>query len=203
MRQWLPALLGGLLLVSLAFAMARQVGLLSSSPEASRVTATEMGAAGWVTEWSSDPTGSALGRQISLYRPSAALSDYNLEFTGRIERKSLGWVFRAVDTRNYYVGKLQESPAGGRLMFTRFAVVRGAEGPHTRVTLPILASARVLKIRLEAHRSQFTIYVQNKMTDHWQDGQLATGGVGFLNEREERGQVESVRISVLKDGAGQ
>jgi len=162
-----------------------------------------MGAAGWVSEWASDPRGSALGRQISLYRPSVGLSNYSLEFTGRIERRSLGWVFRAADTRNYYVAKVQESPSGGRLMLTRFAVVGGLEGAHTRVTFPVLASVGAFKIRLEARRSRFTIYVQNQIADHWQEGQLTTGGVGFLNEREERGRVESVRISVLKDGTGQ
>lgn len=199
--RWTMALAGGLLLVSLAFAMALKGGR-SPSTEASP-EATEMGAAGWVSEWASDPRGSALGRQISLYRPSFGLSNYSLEFTGRIERRSLGWVFRAADTRNYYVGKLQESQSGGRLMLTRFAVVRGVEGRHTRITLPVLASVGAFKIRLEARRSRFTIYVQNQVADHWQEDQLTTGGVGFINERDERGRVESVRISVLKDGIRQ
>src|SRR5262249_47984289 len=69
--------------------------------------AREMGGAGWMSEWASDPTGSSRGRQISLYRPSMRMSNYRLEFTGRIEKKSLGWVFRASDSRNYYAGKLE------------------------------------------------------------------------------------------------
>jgi hypothetical protein len=192
-----------LLLVSLAFAIVRLPRLSSSSFEANPPAATEMGATGWVSEWASDPRGSALGRQISLYRPSAGLSNYRLEFNGRIQRKSLGWVFRAADTRNYYVGKLQESPAGGRLMFTRFAVVRGVEGPRTRVTLPVLASVGAVNIRLDAQRSRFTLYVQNRIADSWQDDQLPAGGVGFLNEREEQGQVASIRLSILNNGTRQ
>jgi len=84
------------------------LGLAALTPESENsATATEMGSVGWISEWASDKTGSARGRQISLYRPSMSMSDYRLEFLGQIESKSLGWVFRASDSRNYYVGKLE------------------------------------------------------------------------------------------------
>jgi hypothetical protein len=160
-------------------------------------SATEMGSAGWITEWASDSTGSARGRQISIYRPSVAMSDYRLEFTGRIERKSLGWVFRAVDSKNYYVSKLESVPPG--MAITRFAVIRGVEGPHIQRMLPIAAGpAAGLKVRLDASGSRFTVYVQNQLVEDWEDGRLKTGGVGFLNERTEQGQVASVQISFPK-----
>ena len=189
------------LLAALALAAAVTIGRGSPSHDASPTVTTEMGEAGWLAEWVSDRKGSALGRQISLYRPSLGISDYRLEFTGRIDRNSLGWVFRAADTKNYYVGKVSES--GGRLALTRFAVIRGVEGPRTRITLPLLAGAGALKVRLDARRSRFTIYLQNEVVDDWQDDRLTTGGVGFLNERDERGQVESVQISFPNGGIRQ
>jgi len=200
-RRWIfPAATA--LLVPLAIAALRWTEQYSASP-AEPATATvatkEMGGVGWMSEWASDRTGSARGRQISLYRPSMAMSDYRLEFTGRIDRKSLGWVFRAVDSRNYYVGKLETFSPG--LAITHFAVIRGIEGPHIQRMLPITAGAgAMLKVRLDASGPRFTVYVQNQAVEDWEDDRLKHGGVGFLNEREEMGQVGSIQISFPKGG---
>ena len=194
-RNW-TALAGcGLLLVTLAVAAVRRMEQPSSPPAETPRAAVEMGEAGWVTEWVTDPTGSSHGRQISLYRPSLPMSDYRLEFSGRIEHKSLGWAFRKTDSRNYYVGKLQASRPGGPVNLIRYGVVRGVEDPHIQIPLPNVSSAGALKVRLDAKRARFTIYVQNQVVADWEDHRLQKGGVGFLSEREERGQVGSVQIS--------
>jgi hypothetical protein len=159
----------------------------------------EMGSAGWTTEWASDPAGSARGRQISIYRPSVPMSDYSLEFFGQIEKKSLGWVFRAADSRNYYVGKLEAVNPASPLSITHFAVVNGVEGPHVQ---RVLASpvGSPWKVRLEARGPRFTVSLQNQVVEDWQDDRLKSGGVGFLNERQERGKVASIQISFTKGG---
>ena len=183
-----------LLLAILAIGAARQREQRPSSDQ-TPAAAIEMGGAGWVAEWVTDPIGSAHGRQLSLYRPTLPMSDYRLVFSGLIEHKSLGWVFRTTDTRNYYVCKLQASRPGVPLTLTRYGVIRGVEDRHIQIPLPQVSGAGVLKVRLDAKRSRFTIYVQNQVVADWEDDRLKTGGVGFLSEREERGRVESVRIS--------
>jgi hypothetical protein len=203
LRKWAVLVGLALLLVTLALMAMRGIGKSSPSSDGVPIRAMEMGETGWNSEWVTDRVGSALGRQISLYRPSALISDYHLKFTGRIERKSLDWVFRAADSRNYQVGKLQASRPGGPLTLIRFAVVRGVEDPHIQIRLPFVSASGPLKVRLDAIRSRFTIYVQDKVVEDWQDDRLKTGGVGFLNEREEQGQVESVEISFQKAGVRQ
>jgi hypothetical protein len=193
-RNWTAAGLA-LLLVTLAFAAVRRLEQPSSPASETRTATVDMGGAGWMSEWVTDTTGSARGRQISLYRPSLPMSDYRLEFSGRIERKSLGWVFRRANPRNYYVGKLQASKPGLPVTLIRYGVVRGVEGPHIQIPLASVSSAGALKVRLDAKGSRFTIYVQNQIVADWEDHRLKTGGVGFLSEREEQGQVESVQIS--------
>jgi len=192
-RNWIAPAAIGFLLVTLAVAAVRRME--QPPPAETPRAAVEMGEAGWVTEWVTDPTGSSHGRQISLYRPSLPMSDYRLEFSGRIEHKSLGWAFRKTDSRNYYVGKLQASRPGGPVNLIRYGVVRGVEDPHIQIPLPNVSSAGALKVRLDAKRARFTIYVQNQVVADWQDHRLQKGGVGFLSEREERGQVGSVQIS--------
>jgi hypothetical protein len=192
-RNWIALAALALLLVTLVLGAARRME--RSSPNETPAATIDMGETGWVAEWVSDAHGSARGRQLSLYRPSLPMSDYRLVFSGRIERKSLGWVFRTTDARNYYVAKLQASQPGGPLTLVRYGVVRGVEGSHIQVELPHVSSAGALKVRLDAKRSRFTIYVQNQVVADWEDDRLKTGGVGFLSEREERGHVESVQIS--------
>jgi hypothetical protein len=163
----------------------------------------ERGGAGWVTEWASDAAGSARGRQLSLYRPSLSMSNYDLEFMGRIERRSLGWVFRAVNSSNYYAAKLESAQAGtSRLLITRFAVINGVEGPHIQRALEISpAPGEMLKVKLEARGPRFSIWISNRLAEDWEDEQLKSGGLGFLNERGELGQIGSLQISFAKGGS--
>jgi hypothetical protein len=198
-NRWMA--IGGVsLLILSGIAAFRWSGQTSSPGNETAASTMEMGSAGWVTEWASDRLGSARGRQISLYRPSAGMSDYRLEFQGRIERKSLGWVFRAADSRNYYVGKLEAlRPGTSPLAITRFPVIAGVEGPHVQRVLAH-SPGDMLRVKLEARGSRFTIYVQNQVVEDWQDDRLKAGSVGFLNEREERGKVESIQISFLRGG---
>lgn len=198
-RPWL-----GLAIIALLLAAGMGAyELRSPPPDSSAVSGMEMGGAGWITEWASDAAGSARGRQLSLYRPSLSMSDYRLDFLGRIESRSLGWVFRAADSSNYYAAKLEAPRPGARtLTITRFAVIHGFEGMHIQRTLTLAAgAAETLKVRLEARGPRFTVWVQNQVVEDWEDDRLKTGGLGFLNEREERGQVGSIQIAFPKGGA--
>jgi hypothetical protein len=175
----------------------------SPSKDSVAATSMEVGGSGWITEWASDAAGSARGRQLSLYRPSISMSDYRLDFLGRIDRRSLGWVFRAVDSSNYYAAKLEASRPGAQtLTITRFAVIHGFEGMHIQRTLTLAPGAgEILKVRLEARGPRFTVSVQNQVVEDWEDDRLKSGGLGFLNEREEQGQVGSIQIAFPKGGA--
>ena len=169
-------------------------------PEAA-VSRTNMGGGGWVAEWASDASGSAHGRQLSLYRPSTAMSDYRLEFIGSIQRKSLGCVFRAVDSNNYYAIKLIAGRLGTPISISHFAVIEGVETRHVERTLALITGVDTrLKVRLDVKGPTFTVWVQNQVVEDWEDDRLKAGGVGFLNEREESGEVESVQISFPTGG---
>ncbi len=43
---------------------------------------------------------------LRLWKPSTSLTNYELEFQGHIDRKSMDWAFRAADLHNYYATKL-------------------------------------------------------------------------------------------------
>ncbi|HEX4593733.1 MAG TPA: hypothetical protein VH157_05645, partial [Bryobacteraceae bacterium] len=179
-----------LALSSLFFGHGRAISASSDGAIASSV-----GEQGWVTEWASDEVGSRHGRQLTLYRPSANQSDYQMQFAGQIENKALGWVFRVSDTKNYYGMKIENNNHGS-VVYTRFVVVNGRQGDVTQKALHIAARAdTTYNVRLEAAGPRFSVYIQGEAVDLWTDSRLKTGALGFMNETEESGRTNSVRFT--------
>jgi len=163
-----------------------------------------MGEGGWVEGWGGDPSGVHSGRQITIYRPSLKLSDYRMEFQASIEAQSIGWVFRAADPDNYYAMKLMEVSAGlsPKVALFKYLVINGRQTQVGRVPIDLTLRADTLfSIRTDVQGPQFSTYIQGRLADVWTDDQLKVGGVGFLNEREQRGKVKSVSIRYLNGGA--
>jgi hypothetical protein len=178
-----------LALSSLFFGHGRNISASSAAIESS------VGEQGWLTEWASDEVGSRHGRQLTLYRPSANQSDYQMQFAGQIENKALGWVFRVSDTKNYYAMKIENNKRGS-VLYSRFVVVNGRQGELTQKPLQIPARPdTIYNVRLEATGPRFSVYIQNEPVDLWTDSRLKSGALGFLNETEESGRTKSVRFT--------
>jgi hypothetical protein len=163
------------------------------SPAAS---APGMGADSWSTEWATDLAGAARGRQLTIYRPSKTMKDYVIDFQGSIQERSVGWIVRGSDLKNYYCLKLEKDPAG-KFKLVRFAVVDGREDVHTQLPLSMLPAAEVgvFKIRAEVKGPKISTYVNGQAIDVWVDQRLTQGAAGFSNERGERAVVKSVKVS--------
>jgi hypothetical protein len=160
--------------------------------------AVAVGEQGWSTEWAADAAGSRRGRQLTLYRPSVGMSDYQFQFVGQIESKALGWVFREVDTKNYYGMKI-ENIRPGAMAISHFAVVEGRESSNSQK--PVGLDARpgaAYRVKLAVEGPRFTLYVEGEPVDFWTDNRLKTGAVGFMNERDERGATSSVQFSFAR-----
>ena len=166
----------------------------AANPESEKSGPSIMvGSGGWVEGWAGDPVDAHYGRQITIYRPSLKLSDYRVDFKGEIETKSLGWVFRATDPENYYALKLAIVTPGlePKIALLKYLVKHGRETQVGRV--PIDQNVRldtIYTVRVDVRGPKFTTYVQGQLVDTWIDDQLKSGGVGFLNAREERGRIK-------------
>lgn len=156
----------------------------------------------WSTDWGG---GQAQRKErITVYRPSLSLSDYRYEFQAEIPGRSLGWVFRAADPKNYYVGRLdiQKRGLNPTVVLVRYAVVDGQEGAQTQIplTMPVRIDT-AYKVKVEAVGNKFTISVLGKVLDQWSDDRLRTGGVGLIHERGERPpQTRGVHVTPLMLG---
>ncbi len=72
----------------------------------------QMTPSGWRNMPAGDTTGMGVERRFSLYRTVAPMTDYIVEFNGHILSKSLGWVVRVSDSKNYYGMRLELAKSG-------------------------------------------------------------------------------------------
>ncbi len=140
--------------------------------------------------------------ELRLWKPTLTLSDYNIESSGQIESKALGWAFRARDPRNYYASKIAIRKgeggvgAGDRAEIIRYTMWNGS--PMNLVTLPIPVAAlanMTYEVNMRVRGDRFTTMVNGQAVDSWTDRRLRRGGVGFFNEPGERSILSWVSIA--------
>jgi len=155
------------------------------------------GAPGWAGSWSYDATGFARPGRLALLSGSLPMDDYRLEFVAQIEKKAVGWVYRAADTRNYYAMKLVASKPGPAVYsIIRYAVIDGHQRLKIQLPLPITASSKTMfRVRQEIRDAQFTTYVDGRLVDTWSDATLTRGGVGFFAEPGEAAYIRWVEVA--------
>jgi hypothetical protein len=159
-----------------------------------------IGGGGWTTTWGAEAPINK-GKQIAIYRPSMAMTDYRFEFFGQIERKAMGWIFRASNPKNYYVMKLETIKPGASplVALVKYAVIDGKETTRTQVMLPFdVKAGTVYQVRLDVRGDKFTTHVQGKLVDYWSDDRIKVGGAGFYTDTAERAQIKSSQVSYLK-----
>lgn len=155
--------------------------------------------------WSYDRTGFIRPRALGIYTPSTPLSDYAFEFLGKIDQRSISWVFRASDLNNYYAMKLVDKTGGAtpQMALVHYAVIEGREGPKKEVPLPITVYKDTLfRIRMDIQGPHFSVQVQGTVVDYWKDSRLKAGGIGFFSNRGEESRVRWVQLTHQDDLLG-
>jgi hypothetical protein len=131
-----------------------------------------------------------------------ATPDYRIEVHGQIERKALGWIFRAHDPANYYVKKLEWIKPGPQPVtaLVKYAVIDGRETTRTQVllSLPALSMTTMYRVRTDVKGSKFTTAVNDQVVDYWNDDRLAVGGAGIYVDPGERALIKTTSIAALR-----
>jgi hypothetical protein len=155
--------------------------------------------------WAKSKDGYVRPGQLALYQPSLPLSNYNMEFLGQIENKSMDWVVRAKDKQNYYAMKFKVTEPGLRPMIAmvHYSVVNGVPGRKSETPLNIMVhnnTAYHVNVAVEGHR--IITAIEGQEVDRWIDDSLPKGGVGFFADAGERARVYWVRVSKNEDFLG-
>ncbi|MBZ5611874.1 MAG: hypothetical protein LAP38_26740 [Acidobacteriia bacterium] len=135
---------------------------------------------------------------LRIWKPSASLANYQMDFVGQIDRKSMDWAFRAADTKNYYATKLVITRPGPlpNAGLVRFIVLDGRERERVELPLPLTLERGVdYRVRVNVEGRRFLTSVNGQVVSSWTDNRLSRGGVGFFSEDGESALLKSVSIS--------
>jgi hypothetical protein len=163
------------------------------------------GGENWAETWSYDNAGFVQPGNLALYRPSMTLANYRFEFLGQIATKGMGWVFRAVDTQNYYAMKIVCTNKGPMpaAAIVRYAVIDGKMERKRQSPLPMGARTDLMyRIRVDVDGENFTAQFQDQIVDVWSDKRLAAGGVGFFSDKGEKAKIRWIEVSNHSDFLG-
>lgn len=135
---------------------------------------------------------------LRVWKPSTSLANYEMEFMGQIERKSIDWAFRAPDVKNYYGTKLIITKPGPlpNAGLVRFIVLDGRERERVELPLPLTLERGVdYRVKVSVRGGRFLTSVNGQLVSSWMDNRLTRGGIGFFSEDGESSLVKWVSVS--------
>jgi hypothetical protein len=157
-------------------------------PEREVVRHEESFDAGWdnwvggVADWKVDVAGVRIG-SLALYLPTLEMSDYDLEFLGRIDTRTLNWVVRA--------------GGGDTHLRCTLTVVEGGQIDHMAERWSAGTAEDVIA-RIPASR-EASSWVPTRLSVRQaiDSGHTpATGGIGFMGAPEDRARIYWVRSAL-------
>jgi hypothetical protein len=143
---------------------------------------------------------------LRLWTRSTLLKNYQMEFQGQIERKSLSWAFRASDSENYYAAKLQITRPGPlpNADLVRYVMLKGREMDRVQLPLPLtLERGGDYRVRVSVQDDRFVTYLNGQVISAWTDRRLKRGGVGFFADADDPQQISWVNVSEHDSFIGQ
>jgi hypothetical protein len=143
------------------------------------------------------PDISKLG-SLRLWTESVKLQNYQMEFEGQVEKRSLSWAVRASDQNNYYATRLMITKTGPEpnASLLRYVVMNGRKYEGTTTALPVtLVKGVNYRVRVSVQDDHFLTYLDGREISRWSDKRLHRGGVGFLVDDQDPQQVAWVSVS--------
>ena len=135
---------------------------------------------------------------LRLWSRSTPLHNYQMEFQGQIERKSLSWAFRASNPANYYAAKIQITRPGPQpnADLVHYVMLNGHESDRIQLPLPLtLERGSEYRVRLSVQDDHFITYLNGQVISSWSDHRLSHGGIGFFADQDDQQQLSWVSVS--------
>jgi hypothetical protein len=155
--------------------------------------------------WKRDPKGYISTGEMALFQPSLQYTDYHMEFYGQIDEKSMGWVVRAQDKKNYYAMKFTIIEPGLRpiIAMVHYGVKNGKPGHKVQTPLSVMVhNQKPIHVAVDVRGNHFTTSIDGEPIESWTDDTLAQGGVGFFSETGERARLYWMKLSRNQDWLG-
>jgi hypothetical protein len=135
---------------------------------------------------------------LRIWNRSVSMQNYQMEFQGELEKKSLSWAFRATNEKNYYATKIVITKPGPlpNAGLVRYVVMNGREWDRVQLPLPLtLERGGSYRIRVSVQDDRFVTYLNGQVISSWSDKRLHRGGVGFFAEDDDQQKVAWIDVS--------
>lgn len=137
---------------------------------------------------------------LRLWKNSQSLANYDLEFVGHVEKRSMDWAFRAVDFKNYYATKLTVASEGksgySNAGLVRYAVIDGKERDRVELPLPITLDRDTdYRVKVSIRGSRFLTSIDGQLVSSWIDSRISRGGVGLFSDAGESSAFKWLSVS--------
>jgi hypothetical protein len=155
--------------------------------------------------WSHHPDGYIVPSSLAFFRPSMNFKDYRFEFFGQIENKGMSWSVRAKDPNNYHAMKVAVVEAGLRpfVALVHWDVIDGKAGKQSRTPLNIMVhNNRPMQVAVEVDGTRLVTSIDGEEVETMTYTTLASGGVGFFADANERARLYWMRVSKNDDWLG-
>lgn len=142
--------------------------------------------------------GSVRPGRLRLWAPSLQLTDYNFGFDAQIERRGLGWAFRAANHQNYYGARVEIIKPGAEPVsnIVHYTMVRGRQLDRVELPLPLgIGRGEQYQISMSIRGSKFITSINGQVVDTWTDQRLRAGGVGFFTQKGDLASISSVSVT--------
>jgi hypothetical protein len=142
---------------------------------------------------------------LALFAPTANYTDYKLEFFGQIENKSLSWVIRAKDEKNYHAMKFTTIANGLRpiIAMVHYSVIDGVAGRKTQIPLNVMVhNNRPFQVAVTVRGKHLVTELDGEEVDTYREEALPAGGVGFFSDAGEHARLYWARVTKNDDWLG-
>lgn len=163
------------------------------------------GTGGWAQTWTYNSSNYAVPGQLAFYQPSLGLRDYVFSFLGQVDRRSINWVVRARDERNYVAMRIVMTRSGPlpAASLVRYAVTDGKAGKQTALPLPMtFRDGTMQQVEVTVAGDTITTRVMGQIVDSFTEDGLDSGGVGFFSPKGDRALLRWISITHQYDYVG-
>ena len=135
---------------------------------------------------------------LRIWNRTTTLENYQMEFQGQIEKRSMSWAFRASNPANYYAAKIVITKPGPEpnAGLVHYAMLNGHEFDRVQLPLPVtLARGENYRVRVSVQDDRFITYLNGQAISSWTDARLKRGGVGFFADDDDEQRVSWINLS--------
>jgi len=135
---------------------------------------------------------------LRIWNRTTTLENYQMEFQGQIEKRSMSWAFRATNAANYYGAKIVITKPGQvpNAGLVHFAMLNGHEFDRVQLPLPVtLARGENYRVRVSVQDDHFITFLNGQAISSWTDARLKRGGVGFFADDDDEQRVSWINLS--------